>query len=236
MVRTNTPLYTIRRFIKERHAHCEGLRLYRSKPDENKNNELIDFSLTLSDLSFFGGPREANFVESLYYELGPIRCDPIVQREPGLLLIPDLSSRGLRQIDETHPTGSSSALLEPYPRYFKKATDGRDTYTAPDRYTTTTAAGTNAMLANIGIKYATLNTPADMSRLDPIAGGAEGEHGGLGGGLVAALSGVGDGRNGTGSMGFYSALGDSSSYLHPYSSSISSYSSFSSSRGLSGLP
>lgn len=86
-VRTSTTLWTIRRFVRERHAHVEKLRLFRGSA--HAKNELVDFSLTLDKLLFIGGPRDANLRETLCYDFGPVRSDPVVQREPALFILPD---------------------------------------------------------------------------------------------------------------------------------------------------
>ena len=81
-VRSNTPLWTIRRHVQERHAHTPKLQFFRAPV--HKKNEILDFSLTLENLGIIGGPKEAKMTGVIYYAFKPIRGDPIVLREPDI--------------------------------------------------------------------------------------------------------------------------------------------------------
>lgn len=79
--RTSTPLWSVRRYIKERHGHVENLELYRSP-----KHLITDYSLTLAKLGFVGGPPEAHIEALLKYDFISAQDDAILTREPDLTI------------------------------------------------------------------------------------------------------------------------------------------------------
>jgi len=87
-LRVSSPLWTLRRLIRERHTHVEHLQLFRAPA--HKKNEILDFSITLQQLGFVGGPKEAGLRGVLYFNFRPGRArDPTLMRSPGLMIESD---------------------------------------------------------------------------------------------------------------------------------------------------
>ncbi len=64
-----------------------NLQLFRNPP--KKGNEIFDFSMTLQQLGFVGGPKDGEMRATIVYDFKVPDSEPLLAQEPNLM-IPDI--------------------------------------------------------------------------------------------------------------------------------------------------
>jgi hypothetical protein len=107
-LRQGTPISTIMRKIAEKHGRIDDLKLYRSPPDEKSVFTDEDLTLTLADHGFLGGPKEDDEEKyTVFYDFRPALSDPLLLKEPQLILPDDPMGMSNASIGDTVTEGDS---------------------------------------------------------------------------------------------------------------------------------